>query len=322
MNRLDGIAPLLFVGIWATGFVLARFVGPYAEPLAFLTLRFALSAVVFALLALAAGAPWPRSARAWGAALLCGVLMQGAYLFGVFWSVRHGLPAGIAALVGGLQPLLTAALAIPLLDEAVGPRRWLGIGLGFVGAAFVLAPGLAVPGTVHPSLDSGGLPLLPLAVCLGGTLAMTLGTILQKRTGSGGDLRAGAAVQFLGATLAMAPVAAATGEFHFGWAWQAWAGLAWGVLGLSVGAIGLLLRMIRRGAVSGVASLFYLVPPAAALIAYLGFGERLGLLQIAGMGLAGLGVALASRAGPAPTPRAPHASDRSGRTATTSLPGR
>ena len=123
MNRLDGIAPLLFVGIWATGFVLARFVGPYAEPLAFPTLRFALSAFVFALLALAAGTPWPRSARAWGAALLCGVLMQGAYLFGVFWSVRHGLPAGIAALVGGLQPLLTAALAISLLGEAVGPRR-------------------------------------------------------------------------------------------------------------------------------------------------------------------------------------------------------
>lgn len=318
MNRLDGIAPLLFVGIWATGFVLARFVGPYAEPLAFLTLRFALSAVVFALLALAAGAPWPRSARAWGAALLCGVLMQGAYLFGVFWSVRHGLPAGIAALVGGLQPLLTAALAISLLGEAVGPRRWLGIGLGFAGAALVLAPGLAVPGDGGP----GGLPLLPLAVCLGGTLAMTLGTILQKRTGAGGDLRAGAAVQFLGATLAMAPIAVAAGEFHFNWTWQAWAGLAWGVLGLSVGAIGLLLRMIRRGAVSGVASLFYLVPPAAALIAYLGFGESLGLLQIAGMGLAGLGVALASPAVPASGPRVAQASNRSGRAAPASLSGR
>lgn len=318
MNRLDGIAPLLFVGIWATGFVLARFVGPYAEPLAFLTLRFALSAVVFALLALAAGAPWPRSARAWGAALLCGVLMQGTYLFGVFWSVRHGLPAGIAALVGGLQPLLTAALAISLLGEAVGPRRWLGIGLGFAGAALVLAPGLAVPGDGGP----GGLPLLPLAVCLGGTLAMTLGTILQKRTGAGGDLRAGAAVQFLGATLAMAPIAVAAGEFHFNWAWQAWAGLAWGVLGLSVGAIGLLLRMIRRGAVSGVASLFYLVPPAAALIAHLGFGESLGLLQIAGMGLAGLGVALASPAAPASAPRVAQAPDRSGRAAPASLSGR
>ena len=283
--------PLLFVLIWATGFIIARMVAPHVAPLTFLSVRYMLSAAMFVLICLATGAAWPRTRAAWGNAALVGVLMQGAYLAGVFWSVRHGLPAGLAALIGGFQPLLTALLARPLLGEAVGRRRWLGVGLGFVGAALVLLTGLGRP---------DGIPPWPLLVCCGGVIGLTFGTIVQKRLPAGADLRANAAIQFIAAGIVTLPMAVLLEhpDFHFGvtdWVPQVWLGMLWAVLGLSVGAISLLLLMIRRGAVSAVASMFYLVPPTAALIAYAVFGERLVGLQIAGMLLAAGGVALASR---------------------------
>lgn len=287
LTPLDRAMPLVFVGIWATGFVVARLVAPHAEPLTFLTMRYLLSALVFALLAAAAGAAWPRTARGWRDALAAGVLMQGVYLGGVFWSVRHGLPAGISALVCGLQPVLTAALATPLLGERVGRRRWLGILAGFAGASLVLVPGLGAA--------AGGLPLLPLGVSFAAMAAITLGTIWQKRTAGGADLRTNAAVQFLGAAAVTAPVMALTEDMAFDASWAAWGALLWAVLGLSVGAVSLLLALIRRGAVAGVASLFYLVPPAVAVLAFLLFGERLAPVQILGMVIAAAGVAVASR---------------------------
>lgn len=278
--------PLLFVVIWATGFVVARFVAPHVEPLSFLTLRYLLSFLVFAGMAFAVGAAWPSTWTGWRNALVAGVLMQAMFLGGVFWSTRHGLPVGIAALIGGLQPLLTALLSRPLLGERVRPTQWLGIAAGFLGAFLVLAPNLGATGNVPPA---------GLAACLIGTMAMTLGTIWQKRTAGRVDLRTNAAVQFIGAALVTAPVAALTEDAGFDGSWQAWAGLGWAVLGLSVGAIWLLLIMIRRGAVVSVASLFYLVPPVAAVIAFFLFGERLYPIQIGGMALAAMGVAIASR---------------------------
>jgi drug/metabolite transporter (DMT)-like permease len=286
MTPFDRAMPLLFVFIWATGFVLARFVAPHVEPLSFLTLRYLLSFLVFAGLAVAAGAAWPKTWAGLRNALVTGVLMQAIYLGGVFWSTRNGLPVGIAALIGGLQPLLTALLSYPLLGERVRPRQWLGIGLGFLGAFLVLAPNLGATGNV---------PASGMVACLVGAMAMTLGTIWQKRTAGGVDLRTNAAVQFLAAAVVTAPVAALTESAGFDGSWQAWAGLGWAVLALSVGAIWLLLIMIRRGAVASVASLFYLVPPVAAVIAFLLFGERLYAIQIGGMALAAVGVAVANR---------------------------
>jgi len=282
--------PLLFVLIWATGFLVARLVASHVEPLTFLMARYALSAALFALIAVAAGAAWPRTWRGWRDALVAGVLMQGGYLGGVFWSVRHGLPAGISALIAGLQPLLTAMLAYPLLRERVGQRRWLGIGMGFAGAVLVLLPSLGAVGA-----SGGGVSALPVAVCCGAMAAMTLGTIWQKRTAGAADLRTNACVQFVGAAAVTAPVAALTESWRFDGSWQAWVGLLWAVLGLSVGAISLLLILIRRGAVAGVASLFYLVPPVVAVLAFALFGERLDMVQLAGMALAAAGVAVASR---------------------------
>ena len=284
---LDRAMPILFVGIWATGFLVARLVAPHADPLTFLSARYVLSAALFALIAASAGAAWPRTRRGWRDALAAGVLMQGVYLGGVFWATRHGMPAGIAALIAGLQPLLTALLAFPMLGERVGPRRWLGICIGFAGAVLVLLP------TLGPI---GGIGVPALLACFAAMAGMTLGTIWQKRTAARSDLRTNAAVQFIGAAAVTIPVALLTEEGQFDGSWQVWLGLLWSVLGLSVAAISLLLVLIKRGAVAGVASLFYLVPPVAAAFAFLLFGEQLGIVQVAGMVLAAAGVAVASRA--------------------------
>ncbi len=279
--------PLLFVSIWATGFVVARLVAPHVDPLTFLAYRFVLSASAFAGIAAAVRAPWPRGVRGWRDALVAGVLMQGVYLGGVFWAVRHGLPAGVSALVTGLQPLLTAMLAFPLLGERVGAHRWAGIGLGFGGALLVLQPQLRA--------GPGGVLIAPLLACGAGMVAITLGTIWQKRTASTADLRTNAAVQFIGAAVVTIPVAALTEAGRFDASWQAWTGLAWAVCGLSLGAISLLLILIKRGAVAGVASLFYLVPPVVAVLAFALFGEQLSAVQVTGMAVAATGVAVASR---------------------------
>lgn len=164
-TSFDRAMPLLFVGIWATGFLTARLIAPHAEPLTFLSMRFGLSALAFALIAARVGAAWPGTARAWRDAAVVGVLMQGIYLGGVFWSARHGMPAGISALITGLQPLLTALLAFPALGERVGPRRWLGIGMGFTGAVLVLQPSLG---------PIGGVGLPAMLTCLASMVAITL----------------------------------------------------------------------------------------------------------------------------------------------------
>ncbi|MES1946971.1 hypothetical protein C84B14_06468 [Salinisphaera sp. C84B14] len=281
--------PLFFVLIWSTGFIAARLVAPYSDPLTFLCYRYALTVVAFVLIALAVGAPWPRGLRAWANALIAGVLLQGIYLGGVFWAVNDGLPAGVAALVVGLQPLLTAALAFPLLGETVGARKWVGIALGFGGAVLVLEPRLAV--------DMAELSVGPLLAVFAAMLGITLGTIWQKRTGAAADIRTNAAVQFIGAAIVTVPVALWLESGRFEMTWQAWTGLLWSSLGLSVGAISLLLFLIRRGSVASVASLFYLVPPVVAILAYMLFGETLNTLQIVGMGVAVAGVAIASRSG-------------------------
>jgi drug/metabolite transporter (DMT)-like permease len=250
-------------------------------------MRYGLTAAVFATLAVAVGAAWPKGAAGWRDALVAGILIQGIYLGGVFWAARRGMPAGISALISGLQPLLTAVLSFPLLGERVRPVQWLGIGLGFVGAVLVLLPKLGV---------TEGIPPLPAIVCFVAVIGITLGTLWQKRTAARADLRTNAAVQFMGAALVTAPVAALTEEWTFDGSAPAWIGLLWSVFGLSVGAISLLLILIRRGAVAGVASLFYLVPPVVAVLAFFYFGERLSLVQILGMAVAAGGVALANRA--------------------------
>ncbi|TXM64871.1 DMT family transporter [Methylobacterium sp. WL120] len=283
------LIPGLFVLIWATGFIAARFVAPHAQPLPFVALRVMGVALVLAAIALALRARWPRTGAGWRNAIVAGVLMQGCYIVGVFWAIHRGLPAGIAALVGSLQPLATAMLAGPVLGEAVSRRRWFGIGIGFLGAGLVLAPKIG-------AADPAGIPPVALAACAGAVAAITLGTLWQKRTGADADLLATATLQFVGACLVAVPLALLSGDgLGVPLLLPVWLGMAWSVLVSSVAGILLLLVLIRRGAVAGVSALLFLVPPVSAAMAYLMFGEALTGLQIAGMAVAAVGVAVANR---------------------------
>lgn len=270
--------PGLFVLLWSTGFIGAKLGLPYAEPFVFLEFRFLLVLAILLPICWIWRAPWPPGRRAFEMAV-SGALLQAGYLGGVFASLHHGMPAGVSALVTGMQPVLTAILGGWLLRERVSPRQWLGLGLGFVAVLLVIGDRIRVEGL-------GGLAV---ALSVFALLSITLGTLWQKRHGAGVDLRTGAAIQFLAAAVVLAPFALAergavrwSGEFAFA--------LAWLVLVLSLGAIFLLLTLIKRGRATQVSSLFYLVPPTTALIAWPLFGETYSLAAAAGMGLAMLAV--------------------------------
>jgi len=286
MRCFSRFAPAAFVLLWASGFVVARLVRPFVEPESFVSLRFTLSAVVLAGIAWASRAPWPRTLRAWADSLAAGALMQGVYVAGVFWAINHGLPAAIAALISGLQPLLTGVLAGPLLNETVTTRRWIGIVIGFLGALLVLEPNLR---------GAAAVPLTAVLSCFLGMAGITLGTIWQKRFGTLTDLRSGAAIQFLGGMAVALPLAFSTEHAHMVNTPDLWFGLAWAVLVLSVATTLLLLRLIRGGAVARVTSLFYLVPPITAVMTLTLFGDALAPIQIVGMAVAAVGVGVANR---------------------------
>jgi drug/metabolite transporter (DMT)-like permease len=281
MNRS---IPLLFVLLWSTGFIGAKLGLPHAEPLTFLLIRYLLVLTLMTLVALAMRAPWPRDARHWVHIGVAGLLVHGVYLGGVFMSISKGLPAGVASLVVGIQPLLTAVGAGWLLNEAVLARQWFGLVLGFVGVALV----------VSGKLGSGfGLDALwPALAALAG---ITVGTLYQKRFCPSFDWRTGAIAQFLPTAIVTAIVVSLTETFRVEWVPDFIFALAWLVLVLSLGAISLLNMLIRRGSAVNLASLFYLVPPCTALIAWLLFDERLAGMALVGMALAVWGVYLARK---------------------------
>lgn len=280
--------PALFVLLWSTGFIGAKFGLPYAEPFTFLSIRFVLIISLLAALALAARAPWPRQPRQIIHLLVSGTLVHAAYLGGVFAAIHHGLPSGMAALLVGLQPILTALVAGPLFGEEIRVRQWLGLLLGLVGVALVLA-------ARNGGLSVDGLSWVGIAFALVALLGITAGTLYQKRFGQGMDLRTGSLVQYVGALLVLLPVAMTTETMRVDWSLDFVLALLWLVLVLSLGAITLLMMLIRSGEAARVASLFYLVPPVTAGLAWLLFDETLSPIGLAGMALAALGVALVIR---------------------------
>ena len=288
---LERIVPALFVLIWSTGWIVAKYVVVvHADPLTFLALRYFSAGIVIALFAWSVRAEWPGRRADWCHALISGVLLHAIYLGGVWWAIGAGLPAGISALIAAVQPLLTALLARPLLGERISRVNALGVAVGFAGVLAVLAPRYA-------ALGLADLPkfALPIAVNLFGMVGVTLGTFYQKRHVASGDLRSITAIQYLGALAVTLPVAWLVEPMRIPITWESLYALLWSVLVLSIGAISLMLMMIRRGAVSRVASLIYLIPPTAAVQAWLMFGETLSALQVAGMALAAFGVYLATR---------------------------
>ena len=283
-------APVVFVLLWSTGFVGAKYGLPYAEPFTFLALRLALAGALLAGLTAVLRSAWPAGRAQTGRAAVTGLLLHAGYLGGVFFAIDTGLPASVAAVVVSLQPVLTAALATRLLGERLLPVQWLGLVLGVAGVALVLAPGLARATGVD-----GAFPPAGVLSCLVALLCGTAGTLWQKRHGDDIPLLSGTAVQYAAAALALVAVAGVTETMTIRWTGEFIAALVWLVVPLSLGAVLLLLLLLRRGSASGVSSLLYLVPPATAVEAYLLFGEELPLLSVLGVVVTTAGVALVHR---------------------------
>lgn len=288
-TRLTAFAPALFVLLWSTGFIGAKFGLPHAEPLTFLCARYVLVISLMGLLAVATRAAWPRDWRQAGHIAVTGLLVHAVYLGGVFIAIHRGLPAGVTALVVGMQPLLTALGAGWLLGERVSARQWAGLAMGFGGVALVVGSKGAVDAASPAALAHLLMP------ALAALLGITAGTLYQKRFCPRFELASGAVIQFLPTLLLSAAVANATETMTIDWSGEFVFALLWLVLVLSLGAVTLLNLLIRSGTAVNVASLFYLTPPTTALIAWAMFGETLSGLALVGMGVAVGGVWLARK---------------------------
>jgi drug/metabolite transporter (DMT)-like permease len=276
--------PIVFVVLWSTGFIAAKYGLPYAPPLTFLLYRFALVATLMTLVALATRATWPDTLAQVGHVAVSAWLVHGAYLGGVFVALAGGMPAGTAAMLVGLQPLLTVVIARGWLGERVAARQWLGLALGLAGVWLVVRH--------KAGLVSDLTGLAAIAVALAG---ISVGTLYQKRYCSRVDLRCGAVIQFAACAVAYLPAVLAFEGAPVRWTPEFVFALGWSVAVLSVGAISLLYWLLRHGAAANVAALFFLVPAVTAVMAWLMFGETLDALAVAGMALIGVGVALARR---------------------------
>lgn len=282
-HRLLAAMPMVFVLLWSTGFVVAKFGLPYAPPLTFLLLRFVGVLLVLLPLVLLMRAPWPTGQIRHIA--FAGILLQGGYLAGVWCAIKLGMPAGVSALIVGMQPILTA-FAAPLIGESVRPRQWLGLLLGICGVGLVVAAKISLVGLSWQSIT----------LCLLALVSITLGTLYQKHNCSHFDLRTGTIIQFAASIVVLLPFAMY--YEHLGpsldtvqWTPRFIGALLWSILALSIGAIFLLFALIRKSAATRVTSLLYLTPPTTALMAWLMFGEVFNLLGIIGMAVAILGVA-------------------------------
>jgi drug/metabolite transporter (DMT)-like permease len=278
------LAPFIFVGLWSTGFIGAKFGLPYAPPLTFLALRFVIVIGLLLLLVLVLRAPWP-TAGSYRHAAVSGLLLHAGYLGGVFVAIHQGLSAGLSALIVGMQPILTALLAGVVLGEQVNRRQWFGLGLGLVGVALVVSEKLS--GVFQAVPPWGAWAAISLAL-----VSSTAGTLYQKQYGSGIPLLSGTIIQYLAAGIATGIGALSFETVAIQWTTAFMLAMAWLVLALSLGAILLLLFLIRRNSAARVSSLFYLVPPVTAIQAYLLFNERLNWGAIAGLVVAIVGVAL------------------------------
>ncbi len=291
MSRLAiAAAPALFVLLWSTGFIGARFGLPYIEPLTFLAVRMLFVVAIIGAIALVANTRWPSGAEV-GHSLMAGAMVHGLYLGGVFTAIRQGVPAGISALIPGLQPILTSTIANRFMGEPVTHTQWVGLALGLGGVVLVLHN--------HEMVAAGSI--IGWLASFVSLIGITLGTLYQKRYCGGIDWRAGNLVQYVGAgTLFW------LGAFRFetrviNWSGELIFAMSWLVIVLSIGAVGLMYWLIRRSAATGFASLFYLVPAVTALLAFILFGERLDGLSILGMLVCAAGVMLVNRGAAKPT---------------------
>ncbi|QLF68309.1 DMT family transporter [Peteryoungia desertarenae] len=285
---LQRLAPVIFVLLWSTGWVVAKYASFYADPLTFLALRYAVAAILFYAVCRFSGVRWPRSRQATGHAMVSGIFLHGLYLGMVWWAIGHGVPAALSGIIAGLQPLMTAVAAGLLIGEMLTRLQRLGLILGFCGIAIAVLPNVL-------TLDASAIPAGPIAVNVLAMVCVTVGTLYQKRFLREGDLRAVATLQYVGALAITLPAAFALEEMRLDYGLPLFLILGWSVLGISMGAVALLLLLIRRGDVSKAASMTYLVPPLAAIEASFLFGETLTLPMIVGTVIVVVGVYLTNR---------------------------
>ena len=284
---LNVVAPGVFVLLWASGFVVARLTAGHVEPLSFLAYRFPLAALLmFGLVLLFRHGSLPSRDVAHATAV--GFFLHAGYLAPIYWAVTHGLPGGVSALIVGLQPLVTAFMAVPLLGERVSGKHWFALVTGIIGVALVLSPRFSVQAI-------GGITPLTAGLGFIGMLSATAGTVYQKRFAGHIPFLPSVMWQYVGASAAVIAFAALTETFGFDGSWQAWSGLIWATVVISLGAILILMRLIRDGEVAKVSTLIFLVPGVTALITWLMFNETLTLLQIIGMAVTAAAVMIVNR---------------------------
>ena len=286
--RSDGwlrAMPAVFVLIWSTGFIVARYAMPHAPPLKFLAVRYALSSACFLVWVMAARVAWPRSRAQVLHLAVTGVLMQAAYLGGVWAAVKAGMGSGLVALLVGIQPVLTAVW-MSFHGGRIAPRQWLGLVLGFAGLALVVARKLG---------QGGEVSALTLSLALLALLSITAGTLYQKRFVAPCDVRSASAVQQLAALAVTLPLALLLEHSSIEWTLGSIGAMAWSVVALTLGGSSLLYMLIQRGTATAVTSLLYLVPPCTAVMAWLLFAEPITVLTVAGIALTAIGVSLVVR---------------------------
>jgi drug/metabolite transporter (DMT)-like permease len=282
--------PLTFVLLWSSGYIAAKLVLPHCGTLTMVALRYLLAAAILVPIVILWRAPWPKSWTDVGHIAVTGILVNCVTLALGPLSMEWGAPAGLLALIQGMQPMLTALLAWPALGEKVNGRQWGGLALGLVGLVLVLSDKLGIHNASSPAI----------AVAFMSLVSMTVATLYQKRFCENVPLRSGAAIQFVVASVLMTPLAFAVEGMQADWTTDMMIGIAWLAFALSIGALTLFWILVRKGAAAKVASLFYLVPPITAVMGWLVFDERLGWTALTGMAVVTLGVLLATRQGTQP----------------------
>ena len=288
-KQLERFAPVLFVLLWSTGFVGAKYIVPYAEPFTFLMIRYFFAALILFVIAYAFKQPLKLNKEQFKASFAVGMLLHVIYIGGVFYAVSLGVSAGISAVIVSIQPVLVSLFAVPFLGERLRWVQVVGLFLGVAGIALLLLP------KVFQGDYTATTSLTGIFICVIALLGTSGGYLVQKKLGGEIPFLSGTGAQYAISAIAFAILSFSTEEQIIQWVPEFFFGLIWIVLMLSIASIVLLYGMLRTGSASKVSSLYYLVPPTAAVMAYFLFGEVIGLVGLVGMAFAGLGVVLVMR---------------------------